>query len=365
MTKFTFGRQNGLLSQLCNFIAENGYEKEQLFVVTDSSVSTYCLPIILDCIKKFNPVVCTIEEGEENKTLYVCQNIWQKMMENKCNRNSLLIAVGGGMICDMGAFVASTFKLGIKYFLILTIQLAQSEDAIGGKIGVFFLGLKNQIGTFSTPENVMINTDFLKTLPQRQVQSGLAEIVKHALIKDVSIIDDLNEVIAANGNVTDWKCVAPELLKKSVKVKVDIVEKDFHEQNIRKNLNFGHTIGHAIESACMPRFLHGEAVAFGMIAAMIISREVLELPAESLTFGITTIIDKISIPTLSQSDIPEILTAIQHDKKNHRGAINFVLLKDVGETVYDIAVDIDTIKNGIIETMKVLGMYENICHEND
>lgn len=268
-----------------------------------------------------------IKSGEKNKNLETCQYIWSQLIEFNIDRNGLIINLGGGVITDMGAFAASTYKRGIDFINIPTSLLSMVDASVGGKTGVNFQGIKNNIGLFIEPKSVYCDTSLLETLPQRELISGIGEILKHALITDLNYWQTLIETSLALWN---WESI----INKSISIKNTIVLKDPLEKNDRKKLNFGHTIGHAIESNKLNNnepILHGEAVAIGMICESYISNIENTLSEKELQ-EITTIIKSIfKLPSIS-SDDSTLLNLMLQDKKNEGLEINFTLLDSIGKS---------------------------------
>lgn len=282
-----------------------------------------------DCLcnlpKIDNPVIIEVKSGEENKTISTCNFIWEKLTEHQFDRNSLLINLGGGVIGDMGGFCASTYKRGIDFIQIPTSLLAMADASVGGKLGVDFKDLKNQIGVFNNPKSVLIDPKFLQTLPENELKSGFAEVVKHALIADEALWINITSMSFEN---LDWE----EIIATSIDIKNNIVISDSLEKGVRKKLNFGHTYGHAIESFYLKKetpILHGEAVFTGII---------LETELSNLSFD-----DKLEIKNyiLSNFSLPhppkksELLPFLANDKKNKDGKISFSLLNQIGECSVD------------------------------
>lgn len=352
------GNEHQFSEFLTVFIEKNCDYSERVFIITDENVKKNCLPIVQKVLSHIQPIVITIKQGEENKDISQCVDLWQQLINNQCNRKSFVLIIGGGIVCDLCGFAISTFKRGVRYALLPTTLLAQTDAAIGGKNGINLGNIKNQIGLFSTPEAVIINTGFLKTLDKRQLQSGLMEVVKHGLISDPDILTQIHETTSKNDNVIDYRIITSTLLRSSINVKTNIVAQDFEENSIRKTLNFGHTIGHAIETIYMPNILHGEAIAFGMISALFLSKVYCNLDDTTISTTITYIISKIQMPTILQEDIEDIVKCIIHDKKNTNHAINFVLLKGIAKPVFDVAVEESEIRKAILRTINVLSMYE-------
>jgi 3-dehydroquinate synthase len=273
--------------------------------------------------------VIEIETGEQYKTIDTCVGVWNVLSELNADRKSILLNLGGGVVTDLGGFVASTFKRGIKYVNIPTSLLAMVDASVGGKTGVDLGTVKNQIGVINSGDMVIIDTSFLNTLPQNQLKSGLAEMLKHGLIKDRAYFETLTDLSKLTLNDLD------DLIHESVVIKKNIVTEDPNEKGIRKHLNFGHTLGHAIESYCLEsetknQLLHGEAIAIGMILECYISAELLEFPKEDLEH-VTKAFNTIYKPVLFEnSDYEPIIEFLKYDKKNEHGNINFVLLKAIG-----------------------------------
>ncbi len=321
--------ENGYLS-LSRFIAQNNYSN--IFLLTDSNSNENCIPRFLSLLEtEKNIEIIEIEPGEAEKNITTCVEIWNILTELGADRKSLLINIGGGVITDIGGFVASTFKRGIDFINVPTTLLAMVDASIGGKNGVDLGNLKNQIGVINVPEMVIIDTDFLATLPQNEMRSGLAEMLKHGLIFDKDYwteFQDLNQKDFADFD---------QLIHRSVEIKNEIVKQDPTENGIRKALNFGHTLGHAIESYFLENenkktLLHGEAIAVGMILESFISWQKGLLSEEEyleIKNTINSIFEKI---IFDDNDIQPILNLLIHDKKNEYGKIQFALLNGIGKT---------------------------------
>jgi len=329
-------------TRLNSYLQEN--KPSKIFILVDSNTHEHCLSKFLQNLQTgMETEVIEIEAGEEFKNLQTCEGVWNALAELGADRKSMLINLGGGVVTDLGRFVASTFKRGIKFINIPTSLLAMVDASVGGKTGVDLGNLKNQIGVINQPELVLIDSSYLTTLSQREMRSGLAEILKHGLIADEKYwqkISDLSEL-----KLSDLE----EIIKESVKIKGYIVEKDPFENNIRKTLNFGHTLGHAIESYCLTspekeKMLHGEAIAAGMILETFLSSELKNFPKEKLNQVKEVIINMYGTEEFSDKDIQEIKALMKFDKKNEHGNINFVLLENIGMPVFDITVTDDLIK---------------------
>lgn len=308
------------------------YTPDNVFVLTDTNTSRHCLPHFEQM--GFRPEnVIVVGEGEMCKSLESVSLIWSVLMERGARRSSVLVNIGGGMITDIGGFAASCFKRGIKCVNIPTTLLSQVDASVGGKTGINFGGLKNEIGTFSMPELVIIDACFLKTLPYRQLLSGFAEMLKHALLAGG---EHFSKILDTDLKRIDWK-VFPGLVEESVNVKYSVVRKDPKENGIRKALNFGHTVGHAIESAAIEHrqeLYHGDAVAYGMIAELWLSVRRLGLE-ESVYEKIRDFIRTIYPPYVPVVDNERLYQWMLHDKKNERSGVNFTLLHAPGEFSID------------------------------
>ena len=289
-----------LNSDLTTAISE--CEHDRIFILTDEKTAVACLPVI-QCYRSLrNARSITVKQGDTHKDIEALADIWQFLSQNGATRHSLLINLGGGMITDLGGFAAATFKRGIDFINIPTTLLAMVDASVGGKTGINFCGLKNEIGAFCDARYVLLNTAFLKTLDQENLRSGYAEMLKHGLI--------------------------------SVAVKRDIVEQDPHEHGIRKALNLGHTIGHAFESFAMKKgspILHGYAVAYGIVCELYLSAVKTAFPTEKMRQTVAFIRENYGQMDITCDDYPELLALMRHDKKNTAGTINFTLLADIGD----------------------------------
>ena len=308
-----------------------------IYILVDENTEKYCLPILQKNIPglKIRGYI-KVPSGESEKNLDRASFIWEKLTNLDAKRDSLLINLGGGVITDMGGFCAGTFKRGIAFINIPTTLLAQVDAAIGGKTGINFLSIKNQIGLFYDPKAVIVDPVFLKTLDRKYWQSGFAEILKYALIMDRELWKLLG--MRKYTQIDDWN----KIIVRSAKDKIDIVRYDKMEKGIRKNLNFGHTIGLAFESFFLKRNIditHGQAVAAGMICETWISSKMTELECENVDEIITMIDNNFDRLEISEKDIPEILDIMRQDKKIREGLFRFSLLRHLGKAVHDIVVE--------------------------
>lgn len=334
----------------------NRYSK--IFILVDENSFKNCYPPLVEQVSVFKDAeLIEIESGEENKNIDVCLQIWSTLSELGADRKSLFINLGGGVIGDMGGFIASTFKRGIDFINIPTTLLAQVDASVGGKVGIDLNHLKNEIGVFNNPRAVFVNSDFLSTLDKRQLLSGFAEIIKHALIADA---DYWKKVVKVN--LKDLEAL-DKLIETSVKIKNKVVTQDPHEYNLRKSLNFGHTIGHAIETYSLEEtdsesLLHGEAIAIGMICEAYLSYKLSGLPKEQLKEITDFIMGKFPDLTIDHMDQQHLIELMGHDKKNEKGLINFSLLSEIGTCEINKTAHPDQILEALTYYMEQLELKE-------
>jgi 3-dehydroquinate synthase len=315
---------------LNEFINQKKYSK--LFILTDSNTYNYCLPHFLAQIAtEIEIEVIEIEPGEAHKTIETCVQLWHSLTELGGDRKSMLLNLGGGVISDLGGFVACTFKRGIDFINIPTTLLAMVDASIGGKNGVDLGSLKNQVGVINVPNAVLIDPSYLETLPANEMRSGLAEMLKHGLIFDKTYwekLQNLNELTTED---------LEQLIYESVLIKNAIVIQDPTENGIRKALNFGHTLGHAIESYFLEdetkkTLLHGEAIAVGMILESYFSLQKNLLKPEEYSQIKSTLKYFYPPVTFTENDIKNVMKLLIHDKKNEHGKVQYVLLNGIGLT---------------------------------
>lgn len=305
----------------------------QTALLVDENTLKFCYPIIQDSLPE-NTILIETKSGEGNKNIETCQLIWNKLTSHEFDRNALLMVLGGGVLCDMGGFCAATFKRGISFVFLPTTLLAQCDASIGGKLGIDYLHYKNQIGLFQDPVFNIIFPGFLKTLPPRELRSGFAEVIKHCLISDKHTWEELKETPFEK---IDW----PKMIKHSTELKTGVVDNDRMEKGLRKVLNFGHTLGHAVESYFLEtnhQVLHGEAVAAGMWMECYISSK-RSMLHEDYFISIAQYLDSIfeRIP-IHQKDIVGITNFLTQDKKNLGGKIKAALITDIGNVKWDIEI---------------------------
>lgn len=318
------------LTQLVNFIKEGKYSRS--FVLTDENTAVHCLPLLQQYLGEAdNFDIIEINAGEESKNLDFCIGVWKMLIDFGADRKALMINLGGGVVTDLGGFVASTYKRGIDFVQVPTTLLSQVDASVGGKTGVDLDSIKNIIGTFTQPKAVFMVADFFKTLPERQILSGLAEMLKHGLICDADYWDKLK--------TSDLSIPSLELVHRSVEIKNEVVIEDPHEKGIRKALNFGHTVGHAVETYSMLNdsnpLTHGEAIAVGMVCEAWLSNKKAGLPDEQLdeiAEVLTKLYPKHSIADDCHTALFELM---QKDKKNQNGQINCTLLTRIGQYSID------------------------------
>ena len=308
-----------------------------IFILTDTNTNANCLDRFLKKTNLNNYKVLTINAGEENKNLITCENLWNELSDLGADRNSLLINLGGGVVTDLGGFVACTFKRGIDFYNIPTTLLSMVDASVGGKTGIDLGPLKNQIGIVQEPKFILIDSKWLETLPQDEIRSGFAEMLKHGLIYEPKYWKELKFIKS-----TSEESLIP-YIKPSIQIKSNVVSEDPKEKGLRKILNFGHTLGHAIESHFLThttknKLLHGEAIAIGMVLEAYLSTQLVGLTHEEAKDIKDTFARFYPHVDFTSEEINGILELLRHDKKNKAGRINFVLLKSIGSPVIDIQV---------------------------
>ena len=347
---------NDIEHDLATAVAES--EHDRVFVLTDDTTHECCLPKVAALLAQYDAVPITIAHGDQHKTLAALGDVWTALQQGGATRHSLLINLGGGMITDLGGFAAATFKRGINFINIPTTLLAMVDAAVGGKTGINFGGLKNEIGAFADARFVIINTCFLDTLDAENLCSGYAEMLKHALISDERMWAEHVNFYLSQPDLTELQRMVAE----SIAVKERIVAEDPHEHGIRKALNFGHTIGHALEEFALQQatlsggavvstaptnqttggavvstapkkrpLLHGYAVAFGLIGELYMSARKAGFPTERLHQTARFIRENYAQTEFTCNDYPTLLNLMRHDKKNTSGVINFTLLHNIGD----------------------------------
>ena len=304
--------------------AINECHADKKFVLVDETTERLCLPVVggFECMQGVETIV--IKAGDEHKTLDSLSHVWSELQRMGATRHSLLINLGGGMVTDLGGFAAATFKRGISCINIPTTLLAMVDASVGGKTGINFGELKNEVGVFRNASSVILDTVFLQTMDRENILSGAAEMLKHALISSREMLAEVMEA----------KCPSSSLLERNVAVKQRVVLEDPTEQGLRKALNLGHTVGHAFESLALRRgtpVLHGYAVAWGLVCELYLSVVKTGFPVDVMRQVVGYIIEHYGRMDITCNDYPQLLELMTHDKKNTAGRINFSLLSDVGQ----------------------------------
>lgn len=326
-----------------------------VWVVTDENVAQHVMPALMAACPALSAErTAIIKAGDDNKDMTNLAHVWKVLSDTGATRGSLIVNVGGGVVTDLGGFAASTFKRGIHFVNIPTTVLGAVDAAVGGKTGINFNGLKNEVGTFCKADTVILSAQFFNTLPLQELLSGLGEMIKHSLISD----RELYWRMLKFDITTCSKSEMLQLLRDNVEVKQRIVTEDPYERGIRRALNFGHTTGHAIESLMMQKGTpvpHGYAVAWGLLAELIIAHITLKFPTAELRKIATYIKEHYNDCPITCDDYPALLELMRHDKKNDCAtAINFTLLRDIGDLRIncvvsddDITTALDMLRDGI------------------
>lgn len=319
---------------------------DKLFILVDENTKDHCFPKLLNINKVDLSNIIEIKSGENNKSLNSLEQIWGFLNKNGATRSSLLVNVGGGVICDMGGFAASVFKRGMQYINIPTTLLAQVDASVGGKTGVNFLGFKNEIGVFSDPSFVIIDSSFTNTLDKKHILSGWGEIIKHALIYSKENWESIKRIDPLHLDTHQLN----KIIAHSIEIKNHFVNQDPRETGVRKALNLGHTIGHAFESFFMDRenaLLHGEAIALGLIAELYLSNKILGFPGEDLQSVIEVIVKNYQHKEILPIQDEIIIEIMFHDKKNKNNKVNFTLLESIGKPAINQEIDNEKIKEAL------------------
>lgn len=337
--KIFFGKT--VYKELNSFFTKGKYS--QLFLICDSNSFTHCFPeLVTNCKKLATAEIIEIDGGETSKNIEICAQIWETMLEMNADRNALIINLGGGVVSDLGGFVASVYKRGIDFINIPTTLLSMADASVGGKTGIDFANLKNVIGTITQPKAVFIQSGYLRSLPKRQFNNGIAEIFKIALISDKKLWTKLN-IDNEFKNVDDY-------LHRSIELKNVFVKKDPTEKNVRKSLNFGHTIGHAVEAVLLgtdDELLHGEAVVIGMIAEAFISRKKNLINEKILIEIVECFRNHFTLTPVHPQHFEAIDKLILNDKKNSHGKTKYVLLQGIGKCKINVEINKDLVAKSL------------------
>lgn len=331
------------LQSLYPFIQDRKYS--QILVLVDRNTNDHCLPILQEALSgEIDYDIIEVDPGEENKNIDFCIGVWKTMLDFGADRNALMINLGGGVVTDMGGFAASTYKRGIDFIHIPTTLLSQVDASVGGKTGIDLDNIKNIVGTFTQPQAVFVSAVFLESLDERQLLSGFAEIVKHGLIRD-------RELYARCKLMNTGESIAAEIIHRSVAIKNEVIVQDPTEKGLRKILNFGHTIGHAVEGYSLYNdeqpLLHGEAIAIGMICEAYLSSKLSGLSEnerQDIVDYLSAIYPYYTIPGHINEELIQIM---RNDKKNESRKIGFALLETIGSCTYNHYADEDLIRESL------------------
>ncbi len=338
--KIEFG---SLVDSSFQFLLQENYSTSKILILVDENTHDYCLDYLLTNFEELSDAeIMLLPAGEENKVMEVCFQVWEAMSEYKISRKDLIINLGGGVVTDMGGFIASIYKRGIDFIQIPTTLLAMVDASIGGKTGIDLGAYKNQLGVFSNPKAIYCDLSFLQTLDEPEIKNGFAEMLKHALILDKNHWNELK--LATYKNLTE------DFVEQSIRVKNEIVLLDPFEKNIRKKLNFGHTFGHALEGYFLSQeeeLKHGHAVAMGILCESYLSHKIRGLSFDSLTEIVDFILSVYPKVEIDEEAFDEIFDLMKQDKKNAQSKILCVLLNEIGESEIDILLNYEQ----IIETL--------------
>lgn len=319
---------------------------DRVFVLTDDNTHRLCLPLLMESRVVQEAKRIQILSGEENKTLDSLQHVWRSLSEGGASRCSCLVCLGGGLVTDLGGFAAATFKRGIDFYNIPTTLLAMVDASVGGKTGVNFCGLKNEVGVFAESQAVLLSTQFLTTLDSEHMLSGYGEMLKHALLSNPTMLADVLRFDILRPDFESLQTMVME----SIGVKQRVVEADPTEQGIRKVLNLGHTVGHAVESLLVSRgtpIAHGHAVAVGLVCALYLSVVKTKFPMQCMRYVTNFIRENYPTVGITCDDYEELLRLMLHDKKNVSGKMLFTLLADVGRPLINQQVGAEEITESL------------------
>ena len=314
---------------------------ERFVIICDSNTTSHCLPLFMQQILlKKQPLIVCIPAGESSKNLTEVNRVWQELTEQNINRNSVCLNLGGGVVTDLGGFAASLYKRGIRFINIPTSLLAMVDASVGGKTGIDFMGIKNQIGLFSFPLRVFVSTAFLQTLPNPELLAGTAEMFNHGLLEGGKHWDEMCQL------KPDEILGRPGLIADSIRIKNKMVTLDPFDTHGRKALNLGHTIGHALEAWALtnqagPTLLHGEAVALGLLTESFLAKEHMDLNPQLFATIQDWVLQRFHIPDF---DMDVVLDCLKHDKKNKENEVNFCLLKSLGNVQIDVPLKTQAIR---------------------
>ena len=342
-----------IFEEMNQFISQMQPEISQIYILVDENTHLHCIsPLVLNVEALTNAEILEIDAGEENKSLEIVNHLWHALAENEVDRQALIINLGGGLVSDLGGFMASVYKRGIRFINVPTSLLAMVDAAIGGKTGVDLGALKNQIGCFSNPEAVFVSPEFLETLPLNDLKSGYGELLKYSLIDRLELWQLFQKIDFENTENID------DLIKSSLEIKTRIVNQDPKEKGLRKILNFGHTYGHAFESLSLMEspnepLLHGEAVALGIICELWHSVRQMNFPQQYFDDIKSFILSNFRGFQINEEQIETLISLMKKDKKNAGDQIAVILLEDIGKPHYDSFLDEKNIHDCLIDFMKI------------
>jgi 3-dehydroquinate synthase len=323
-------------------LLNNEFLSSKKIVIVDENTQELCWPYLLTAFDGLHDAeVIVLPSGEENKVMEVSFQVWEAFTNYRVQRGDLVINIGGGVVTDMGGFIASVYKRGLRFINVPTSLLAMIDASVGGKTGINLGHHKNQLGVFSFPELTICDPIFLKTLPEKQFVSGTAEMFKHAIISSEKHWNDLKTMDIVN--------ISPEFIYNSIQIKAEVVDNDPTEKGLRKVLNLGHTIGHAIEGFFIEKhtYTHGECVAWGVLVESSISRRMGHLSEENFSEISDIIHDKFPPMTVDKEHFDELIALMKNDKKNNSSKINFSLPTKIGAVIIDQQIDEEIIKEAL------------------
>ncbi len=355
-TKMLFPSRISAFARLNRLLSGKQYRDARFFIVVDENTYAHCLPILISRVSALEQAeFFEVPVGEEAKSLEIAAQLWGALLDSGADRNSVILNLGGGCVSDVGGFVAAGFKRGIRYINIPTTLIGMVDAAIGGKTAVNLACAKNQVGFFHAPEAVCICPEFLATLPETEIVSGLFEMVKTALLSDVRQFETLLTSIERLHTQGISQDGLRDAIKHCVDFKNAVTQSDPHETGVRKILNLGHTFGHGIESFLLERHSpvpHGVAVAMGMECSLYLSVKKLGFSQEKYLKYSRTLANLVDVKRFTLRDTERILSYMRQDKKNREGLILCVLLQDVGLPVIDVAVDENEIRDALLQIGK-------------
>lgn len=352
-TKLLLPSRQSSLSQLNRLLKGQKYSSAKYYILTDENTSEHCLALLVSRVEALQESeFLEIESGESNKTLDIASQLWQALLDMSADRDCIIVNLGGGVVTDLGGFVAAGFKRGVRYINIPTTLLGMVDASIGGKTAVNIAEVKNQIGFFHQPEIVCIEPEFLNTLPRREWVSGLCELMKTLMIGDAELYANFCLMLKAESPV-----LSNDMIKAAAQIKTAVVKADLYDTGIRKMLNFGHTLGHAIESFSLAHdanpLSHGEAVGIGMVAEAYLSLKKMGFDKAEYQKVATLLSSLVDMPKYKLKDMEELLQYIYADKKNANGEIRCVLLQAIGQAAIDVVLTDTEVCDALMHLAKV------------